>query len=93
MNQEISFKVSEEDALLIDQIIRRTIDASTHFDRLSLQMDITACHANGCALKLEELLSADDFNFYHDVYGISRHLDRTTGKLLDWFLPRFAKKE
>lgn len=56
-------------------------------------MDITATHANGCPLKLAELLAADDFNFSHDVAGIYRHLDRTTGKLLDCFLPRFAQKQ
>jgi len=31
-------------------------------------------------------------NFGHDVFGISRHLDRATGKL-ERFHPRCAKKE
>jgi hypothetical protein len=43
-------------------------------------------------LKLNALLFADDFNFVHDVWGIMRHIDYSTGKMKDCFLPRFAKK-
>ena len=55
-----------------------------------VEMDITACHLNGCALDLPKLLAADDFNFMHDIHGIGGNLDRTTGQLLDCFLPRCA---
>ncbi len=58
--------------------------------RMDWLMDIAACHLNGCPLQLQELAAADDFNFSHDVFGIRRHIDRTTGKLTDSFLPRFA---
>lgn len=54
-------------------------------------MDIIAVHRNGCPLRLAELLAADDFNFAHDVFGIRRHLDRTTGQLRNCFVPRFAR--
>lgn len=54
-------------------------------------MDITACHANGCPLKLRELLAAEDFNFAHDVFGIRRHLNRETAQLGDYFMLRFAR--
>jgi hypothetical protein len=54
-------------------------------------MDITACHLNGCPLRLGELLGADDANFAHDVFGIRRHLNRETGKLEDCFCPRYAE--
>lgn len=57
---------------------------------LDATMDIDACHNNGCPLKLHELLEADDFNFAHDAFGIRRHIDRTTGKLQDCFVPRYA---
>lgn len=56
-------------------------------------MDISATNANGCPLRLQELLDADDFNFYHDVFGIYRHIDRTTGTLEGGFLPRFYDSE
>lgn len=61
--------------------------------RTNLEMDITACHRNGCQLKLIELLQADDLNFTHDVIGIRNCMDRTTGKLTNDFLPRYANVE
>jgi hypothetical protein len=57
---------------------------------LDWQMDVTACHLNGTKLDLEQLLAFDDFNFCHDVFGIARHLDRSTGALQNCFLPRCA---
>lgn len=53
-------------------------------------MDLNAVHCNACPLRLQELLAADNGNFIHDVFGIRRHLDRTTGQLRDCFVPRFA---
>lgn len=53
-------------------------------------MDITATHANGCKLRLEELLAAEPIHFAHDVFGIRNHLDRETGQLRDGFTPRHA---
>lgn len=97
----IIFSTSKEDALKIGSIVERakamlrargqTLDSS------SLHMDISACHANGTPLKLDALLAADDFNFSHDVFGISHHMDRdddspTGGQCLHCFVPRFAAK-
>ena len=65
-------------------------------DARSLQhhrMNVTACHANGNPLRLEALLEADDFNFAHDVFGIDRHIDRDTGKMTQYFRPRFSVPE
>jgi hypothetical protein len=53
-------------------------------------MDITAIHCNGTPLRLADLAAADDFGFFHDVYGINRHIDRDTGTLTGFFLPRFC---
>lgn len=89
----ISFQVSETDLNLIEEIADRA-EASgmtgPHYDRLTLLMDVTACHANGCALDLQRLYEADGFNFAHDVAGIARHMDRETGQLRNCFVPRFA---
>jgi hypothetical protein len=60
---------------------------------LEIQMDLCAVHANGCPMDFVRLEQADDFNLLHDVSGIARHLDRSTGKLTGMFRPRFAKKE
>ena len=61
-------------------------------------MDITCVHANGCPLDLDAMLRAigdseQETDLIHDLLGIRRHLDRTTGQLLDCFVPRFALPE
>ncbi|WP_418131438.1 hypothetical protein [Variovorax sp. 278MFTsu5.1] len=93
----VSFHTSAEDRAILIAILKRAKTVANEIgsplrDPLSLHMDLTACHANGCPLKLKELLETDDFNFTHDVFGISRHLDRGTGKLTQCFLPRFAAR-
>lgn len=57
--------------------------------RMHLEMDLSATHVT-TPLRLNDLLAADNFNFLHDITGIMRHLDRTSGRLQDHFLPRFA---
>lgn len=61
------------------------------YDRLSATMDIEACHCNGMPLDLAKLLAAPDADFGHDVFGIRRYLDRTTGWIADRFVPRCAR--
>lgn len=56
--------------------------------RPDLDMDIAATHLNGCPLNLQKLHDFDDFNMVHDITGIVRHLDRSTGKLGGFFDPR-----
>lgn len=95
---QISFDVSSEEGKTIGKIVTRArkMYAEAHgenLDRLGVEMDITACHANGTPLRLQELLDADAFNFAHDVFGIRRHIDRSTGKMLNCFVPRFAREE
>lgn len=91
----LSFKVNEYDGELIQKIVDRTLAAYERMgapkrfkDRMAIWMDITACHASGNPLRLEKLLSADDFNFAHDVFGIRDNLDRQTGQLTGFFSPR-----
>lgn len=55
------------------------------------EMDITATHRNGTPLKLKELCDSDNVNFAHDVFGIMRNIDRTTGEITNCFLPRFSQ--
>jgi hypothetical protein len=75
---------------LARDIVCRASEVLDGIDGMSLQMDIVATHISGCKLKMQELLNADLGDFLHDVCGIMRHLDRTTGKLQDCFLPRYA---
>lgn len=91
---QISFKTSKEDHDLIKCIVKRAVDLwwdhGHRLDVMKLTMDITACHANGCPLKLADLYVAKDADFTHDIGGIMRHIDRSTGHLGDCFLPRYA---
>lgn len=93
----INFSVTSLEASTIQKIVERAeiiaADLGTTINRMSLTMDLTACHANGTPLKLDELFGADRFNFVHDVWGVMRHIDRSTGKLTDRFLPRYAAPE
>lgn len=96
----ISFQTTQGEAALISKIAERADreiyrPAAFSQTRLDTEMDLTACHANGCPLDLEKLLLADRVNFAHDLLGIRHHLDRddnspTGGKLKDCFFPRFA---
>ncbi len=88
---EVSFNTTSEDRATIAEITDRVMSVAPATDRLTINMDITACHANGCPLRLKDLLEADDFNFVHDVFGIHRHIDRETGQLGGFFRPRFAE--
>lgn len=78
---------------LISRIIDRADDFSPgRFRRIDLMMDLQAANGvNGNAsLNLSRLLAASDADFVHDVFGIARHMDRSTGKLGDCFVPRHA---
>ena len=58
---------------------------------MTILMDLAAVHHH-TPLRLVEMADADDFNLIHDVAGIGNCLNRTTGKLEDCFVPRFAKR-
>lgn len=62
------------------------------FDRLSLVMDLENTN-NEVGLRLYELLNADDLNFAHDIIGIIKNMNRETGKLENFFLPRYANNQ
>lgn len=89
--------MSKEDVPIVDGIVDRYIQhmkelgAKVIGSKIDIFMDVTATHLNGCPLKLEELLKADNFDFMHDVTGILLNLDRKTGKLRNCFNPRCAK--
>ena len=91
-----TFKVSKKDLVTVERIAHRAVkmadSAGCRYGEIDAQMDITACHCNGNPLLLEDLLNADDFNFSHDVFGIHRNLDRDTGKLLNFFSPRYSER-
>ena len=90
-----SFAVgNKEEVRTINKIAHRAVamaaSAGIEYPVMDADMDTPACHVNGCPLKLDALLAADEFNFAHDVFGIRRHINRRTGKLENCFLPRFS---
>lgn len=88
----VEFNTTKEEDELINNIVKRVHTLHPgQFDRTTISMDITACHCNGTKLDLEKLLNFDDFNFNHDIFGINYHIDRNTGKLKNFFLPRCTK--
>lgn len=91
MKDTLNLSATTEDADLIRRIVDRADELYSLRDRLSLHMDLTACHLNGCPLDLDKLLGADDIIFGHDVLGINTYINRATGRLYDHFLPRCAK--
>ena len=88
----ITWEISKEDAQVISKIVDRAKNMGVKRDREALSMDIQAAHEK-CPLRLEELLKAENFDFLHDVIGIVNHLNRETGELEDYFVPRYASPE
>lgn len=86
----ISFKATKDDYLLIGAIVARAIADGVikKSQAMDINMDLSACHANGCPMNFKKLLDAPKFDFTHDVLGINRHIDRETGQLGDCFIPR-----
>ena len=83
-------KATKEDFKNVRPIVQRVVKQYPTIDYMSLEMDIIAIHVSGCKLRLKELSQADDLNFFHDVFGIVKNLDRDTGKLQNYFLPRYS---
>lgn len=93
LDRPISFKTTKKEFALIEKCAdRAAVLARDPSIVTTIEMDLSACNANGCKLDLEKLLGFNDANFGHDVFGINRHLNRETGKLMDCFLPRCAKR-
>lgn len=94
--QFASFDSTRFESDLISKIVDRILPlARKHgvdYDRMEAEMDITACHCNGTPLDLNKLLNAPDFDFSHDVFGIRKHINWTTGEIEGFFSPRCSLK-
>ena len=84
----------KEEFMTIAKICERaeTMGLSDPQKRSNLFMDLDKTNES-VGLNLEGLLAADDMNFAHDVVGIQNHMNRSTGKLEDFFVPRYAKQD
>ena len=95
----VQFNATNEEFTAITKIVdayaqwRQSIGGEP-IDVRSAYMDLEACHCNGCPLRLQDMLAEEHFDsLIHDVSGIIGTIDRTTGKLTNHFLPRFAVKQ
>ena len=88
----INWHCTSEELNLIKQIAERVVLLFRMGSQIDIQMDIAACHLNGNPLDLHGLLNANNGDFAHDVSGIFEHLDRETGKLMHYFVPRFSRR-
>jgi len=80
----------KEEFIVIGKIVDRAVINEPTIDRLSLVMDLDFVNQSN-PLKLEDLLNADEGNFWHDISGINAHFNRQTKQLENSFLPRFSK--
>lgn len=90
---EISFIIGKEDGEIAQRIVERAIAMGIYRRKewIDALMDLRATHANGNPLDFAKLEGFDDVNFAHDVGGIRCHMDRLTGKLQNFFVPRCSK--
>jgi hypothetical protein len=92
----IEWDATPEEYELIAKVAARAIEEGGQIGfrplYLDLQMDINAAHSNGCPLDLQKLLDFPEVDFWHDIYGICEYINRTTGKLEGFFLPRSARR-
>ena len=57
---------------------------------LPSQTELMMAHLKN-PLRLKDFLEADDFNFAHDILGITKYLNRKTWDYNEFFLPRFSE--
>lgn len=78
-----------EEAQAVRKISQRAARFCPPRSALDFWMDIAAVHASN-PLRLGELAKAPDGDFFHDIRGIERNLNRKTGQLENSFDPRYS---
>ena len=74
----------------IHKIAVRAAEFDDKLDLMTVEMDLTATNLH-CPMDFYRLAACEDnFNFFHDIYGINTHLNRNTFELENFFQPRFA---
>lgn len=75
---------------IVDRAVKMYASLQHEVTPLEVRMDLTAVHAH-VPLDFAKLAGFSAADFGHDVLGIGRHLDRSTGRLTQCFLPRCAR--
>ncbi len=86
--------MTKDEAKLIAKIAKRASlmaqNLGIEYVHMDAFMDVEAVFSAGKLSRIAELADAGDGNFAHDVFGIRRHLNRTTKQLEGCFLPRYS---
>jgi hypothetical protein len=93
--------VTHDDQILLGKIANRAVQMARELgrgdvrfeDQMRVCMDLFACHAIGCPLKLHQLLLCANADFMHDVLGICQNIDKSSGHLTGDFWPIFAVRK
>jgi len=85
---DIRFDATKKDYEIIAKIADRAERLFHVVNRQNLMMDLDAAHSNGSPLDFRRLLEFPDFDFMHDISGISKHINRKSGELENCFSPR-----
>ena len=80
-------KVNRMECDIIRRICKRAVKLFPDINYMDLEMDVTAAHIKE-PLDLAKFESFGELDFFHDIFGIRRHINRATGDLMDCFLPR-----
>lgn len=84
---------SRKDLDVIGEIVARARKELGMPGGITMFMDLDAVHSNGTPLDFQKLLAFGEADFAHDMFGIRENIDRTSGELLNCFLPRCSKAE
>lgn len=90
----IIWNISKADLSIVEKIVNRAIhEHLINIDEWeALTMAITAVHLNDFTLDLNKLLNAEIPLFLHDIVGIKKFINRETGTLNNFFVPRCTTK-
>ena len=80
---------TKQECMSIALIANRAHHLGVDRSKRDLIMDLEVAH-HSCPMDLDGLHNAADHDLIHDVCGIVHHLNRATGKLEDYFSPRYA---
>lgn len=97
--KKVNFSVTTEERILIQKVADKAwkntpqgnLGGSFYVTKEDHVMDLIAVHKNGCPMDWEKLLRFPPAAFRHDIQGISRNLNRQTGELENFFIPRAAR--
>jgi len=90
-------QATRDQITLISAICDRALEAWNaetfqNFEKIDIMMDVEFANKD-CPMDLQKLLDSNGGDFFHDMAGIHRNLNRETKKLENCFVPRSAYPE